>query len=94
MKLIKNGKITLKEAAEILDRSVSSINALQKEFGIETVIMKPGRDRAAAAEANKLRNELLETLAKRVKYDNEDVHALAAEHKIPSRTLYRWVHRV
>jgi hypothetical protein len=94
MRLLKNGSITVAEAAEVLQCSTRQITKIQAEFGIVKPVVYSGLARKEASEANRARKELLEKLAKQVKYEKGDLHALAAENNIPSRTLYRWVHRV
>ena len=94
MRLIKEGKITIKDAASVLSCDDKTVKNFMKEFGVEVVLLGTPRSRKEASEANKKRNELLGTLAKAIKYDKADLHELAETHSIPSRTLYRWLHRV
>jgi predicted Rossmann fold nucleotide-binding protein DprA/Smf involved in DNA uptake len=94
MRLIKQGKLTLKDAGDILNTSPKTVQNLMKEFGIEVLIIGTAKNRKEASEANKKRNELLTTLAKLIKYEKADINELAETHNIPSRTLYRWLHRV
>lgn len=94
MRLIAAGKITLKEASEVLDCSIKTVKNKMDEMDIEVVTLGTVQSRKEKSEANKLRNELLETLAKKVKYEKEDINLLAYAHNIPSRTLYRWIHKV
>lgn len=94
MRLIKQGKITTRDAGDVLSADPKTIKSMMKEHGIETVSKGVGVNRREAAEANKKRNELLTTFAKAIKYDKADLRELSKEHTIPIRTLYRWVHRV
>jgi len=94
MRLIQEGKITCDDAGELLKCSSKTIAKMKKDSGVSVVFKGTGQNRKDAAEANKQRNELLETLAKRVKYEKEDIKKLSEEYFVPVRTLYRWVLRV
>lgn len=94
MRLLKDGTLTERQAAEILGCSPKTIHNFKTELGIEGVFVGTGANRREAAEANRKRSALLETLAKQIKYEGGDLKALAEEHIIPTRTLYRWVLKV
>lgn len=94
MRLIKQGKITIRDGGDVLGVDPSTIKNMMKEHGVEVVSLGTVASRREASEANKARNDLLITLAKAIKYDKADLHELAETHKIPTRTLYRWLHRV
>lgn len=94
MRLIGAGKITIKEGSEILNCSPKTVHNYMKEFGVEVINLGTTQSRKQKSEDNAARNNLLETLAKQVKFEGKDLHALCAEHHIPSRTLYRWVAKV
>lgn len=94
MRLIQSGNITIKDAAEILGCSSKTIQDKMKEFGIRVLVVGAYNNRKDAAEANKVRKALIEDLAKQIKYNGKDLHVLSKEHYIPTRTLYRWLHRV
>jgi transposase len=94
MRLINSGTITIKDAAEIMQCSNKTIQNRMKDYGIETVKLGTTQTRRDKAIANAERNELLATLAKRVKNDKEDIQTLAKEYNVAVRTLYRWVLKV
>ncbi len=94
LKFISQGKLSMKDASEILDCSPSTVKNLMKEFGVEIVSLNTVQTRKEKTQANMARSELLEKLAKQVKYDKADIHLLAFANNIPSRTLYRWVLKV
>jgi transposase len=94
MRLIQSGNITIKDAAEILGCSTTTVKNKMKEFGIRVLVVGAYNNRKDSAEVNKVRKILIEKLAKQIKYEGKNLHELSKEHFIPVRTLYRWLHLV
>lgn len=94
MRLIQSGNITIKDASEILDCSTGTVRNKMKEFSVQVLFVGAYNLRKDAAESNKVRKILIEDLVNQIKYHGKDLQVLSKEHFIPTRTLYRWLHRV